>query len=70
VALVALLLKHGADPNALDRQTGSTALHIAVSKGRHFAFVFLFQFLFVFLLFVGQIFFPTLQRFVLICCFR
>ncbi len=33
VPLVALLLKNGADPNALDRATGSTALHIAVARG-------------------------------------
>lgn len=31
--LTSLLLKNGADPNAVDRQTGSTALHFAVSKG-------------------------------------
>jgi ankyrin repeat protein len=31
-ALLALLLKNGADPNALDRSTGSTALHLAVTK--------------------------------------
>lgn len=34
VPLCQLLLKNGADPNALDRQTGSTALHYAVTKGQ------------------------------------
>ena len=32
LALLTLLLKNGADPNALDRGTGSTALHLAVTK--------------------------------------